>query len=101
MTEEELKKLKKKHTITVEKLNAQLRNVLEKRRKSRCIVLNYAEAEEAYNALKGMRKKCTALRKHAEKYKDDDSFNLYDHFTFRLESMDKLIARLEKKLATW
>lgn len=72
----------------------------EEEQKRCCIMLSYAEAEEAYNALKGMRKKCTALRKHAEKYKDDDSFNLYDHFTFRLETMNKLIARLEKKLAT-
>lgn len=101
MTEEELKKLKKTHTITVEKLNAQLRNVLEKRRKSRCIVLNYAEAEEAYNALYAMREKLKKIRKRAEKFKSDDPFSLYEQLTIRLEGMDKLIARLEKKLTTW
>lgn len=100
MTEEELKKLKKTHTITVEKLNAQLRNVLEKRRKSRCIVLNYAEAEETYNALYCLREKLIKIRKRAEKFKSDDSFKLYEQLSTRLETMNKLIERLEKKLTT-
>lgn len=87
--------------MTDEELDALVQETLEERRKSRCIVLSYAEAEEAYNALYGMREKLKKIRNRAEKFKSDDSFKLYEQLSTRLESMDKLIARLEKKLATW
>lgn len=86
--------------MTEEELNALVQETLEERRKSRCIVLNYAEAEEAYNALYAMREKLKKILKRAEKFKSDDPFSLYEQLTIRLEGMDKLIARLEKKLTT-
>lgn len=86
--------------MTEEELNALVQQTLEERRKSRCIVLNYAEAEETYNALMGMREKLKKIRKRAEKFKSDDSFKLYERLTYRLDQMDKLLARLEKKLTT-
>lgn len=87
--------------MTDEELDALVQETLEEQRKSRCIVLNYAEAEEAYNALYCMREKLKKIRKRTEKFKSDDSFSLYEQLTIRLEGMDKLIARLEKKLTTW
>lgn len=84
--------------MTDEELNALVQETLEERRKSRCIVLSYAEAEEAYNALYGMREKLKKIRKRAEKFKTDDSFKLYEQLSTRLETVNKLIARLEKKL---
>lgn len=51
--------------MTDEELDALVQETLEERRKSRCIVLNYAEAEEAYNALMGMREKLKKIRKRA------------------------------------
>ncbi len=87
--------------MTEEELNAMVQQTLEERRKSRCIVLTYGEAEEAYNALYVMREKLKKIRKRTEKFKSDDSFSLYEQLTIRLEGMDKLIARLEKKLTTW
>lgn len=86
--------------MTDEELDALVQETLEERRKSRCIVLSYAEAEEAYNALYGMREKLKKIRKCAEKFKSDDSFKLYEQLSTRLETMNKLIARLEKKLTT-
>ncbi|KMT47703.1 hypothetical protein AC070_03160 [Fannyhessea vaginae] len=86
--------------MTDEELNALVQETLEERRKSRCIVLNYAEAEEAYNALMGMREKLKKICKRAEKFKSDDSFKLYEQLSTRLETMNKLIERLEKKLTT-
>lgn len=86
--------------MTDEELGAMVQQALEERRKNRCIVLSYAEAEEAYNALYGMREKLKKIRKRAEKFKSDDPFSLYEQLTIRLEGMDKLIARLEKKLTT-
>lgn len=84
--------------MTDEELDALVQETLEEQRKSRCIVLNYAEAEEAYNALYCMREKLKKIRKRTEKFKSDDPFSLYEQLTIRLEGMDKLIARLEKKL---
>lgn len=84
--------------MTVEELDALFEEAYKKRQKSRCITLSFAEAEEAYNALVVMREKCTKIRKRAKKFKGDDPFNLYEQLTDRLELMDKLIARLEKKL---
>lgn len=84
--------------MTDEELNALVQETLEERRKSRCIVLSYAEAEEAYNALYGMREKLKKIRKRAEKFKTDDSFKLYEQLSTRLETMNKLIARFKKKL---
>lgn len=95
MTEKEYKKLLLKHTITQKEFSAMALFALGQRR---CIVLNYAEAEEAYNALMGMREKLKKICKHAEKFKSDDSFKLYEQLSTRLETMNKLIARLEKKL---
>lgn len=84
--------------MTDEELDALVQETLEEQRKSRCIVLNYAEAEETYNALYCLREKLIKIRKRAEKFKSDDPFSLYEQLTIRLEGMDKLIARLEKKL---
>lgn len=86
--------------MTDEELDALVQETLEEQRKSRCIVLNYAEAEEAYNALYCMREKLIKIRKRAEKFKSDDSFKLYEQLSTRLETMNKLIERLEKKLTT-
>lgn len=86
--------------MTEEELDALVQETLEEQRKSRCIVLNYAEAEETYNALYGMREKLKKIRKRAEKFKSDDSFKLYEQLSTRLETMNKLIERLEKKLKT-
>ncbi len=70
----------------------------EEEQKRCCIMLSYAEAEEAYNALYCMREKLKKIRKRTEKFKSDDSFKLYEQLSTRLETMNKLIARLEKKL---
>lgn len=86
--------------MTDEELDALVQETLEEQRKSRCIVLNYAEAEEAYNALYCMREKLIKIRKRTEKFKSDDSFKLYEQLSTRLETMNKLIERLEKKLTT-
>lgn len=84
--------------MTDEELDALVQETLEEQRKSRCIVLSYAEAEEAYNALYVMREKLIKIRKRTEKFKSDDSFKLYEQLSTRLETMNKLIERLEKKL---
>lgn len=87
--------------MTQQELDAMVQEELQKRAQARCICLNFSEAEEAYNALVLLRDKCTKIRKKAEKFKEDGKFNVYEQLTYRLELMDKLIARLEKKLTTW
>lgn len=84
--------------MTVEELDALFEEAYKKRQKSRCITLSFAEAEETYNALYGMREKLIKIRKRTEKFKSDDSFKLYEQLSTRLETMNKLIERLEKKL---
>lgn len=84
--------------MTQQELDTMVQEELEKRHKARCIVLTYGEAEEAYNALYGMREKLKKIRNRAEKFKSDDSFKLCEQLTYRLDLMNKLITRLEKKL---
>lgn len=81
--------------MTQQELDAMVQEELEKRDKARCICLNFSEAEEVYNALMLARTQCQKARARCEK---SGLISLSAQLTHRIEFMDKLISRLEKKL---
>lgn len=81
--------------MTQQELDAMVQEELEKRARARCICLNFSEAEEVYNALMLARPRCQKARARCEK---SGLASLSAQLTHRIEFMDKLISRLEKKL---
>lgn len=81
--------------MTQKELDSMVQEELEKRHKARCICLNFSEAEEVYNALVLARPRCQKACIRCEK---SGLTSLSAQMRHRIEFMDKLISRLEKKL---
>lgn len=81
--------------MTQQELDTMVQEALEKRARARCICLNFDEAEEVYNALMFARTQCQKAYARCEKA-GLTSFSAQYHC--RIEFMDKLLTRLEKKL---
>lgn len=81
--------------MTEQELDARVQQELEKLARARCICLNFAEAEEVYNALMFARTQCQKAYARCEK---TGLTSLSAKMNQRIEFMDKLITRLEKKL---
>lgn len=82
--------------MTEQERDAMLQKVLlEEKRKGRCICLNFAEAEEVYNALMLAHTQCQKACARCEK---TGLTSLSEKMNQRIEFMDKLTTRLEKKL---
>lgn len=81
--------------MTQQELDAMVQEELEKRARARCICLNFSEAEEVYNALMLARTQCQKAYARCEK---TGLTSLSAKMSHRIEFMDKLIMRLEKKL---
>lgn len=81
--------------MTQKELDAMVQEELEKRARARCICLNFSEAEEVYNALMLARTQCQKAYARCEK---TGLTSLSAKMSHRIEFMDKLLTRLEKKL---
>lgn len=81
--------------MTQQELDARVQQELEKLARARCICLNFDEAEEVYNALMFARTQCQKAYARCEK---TGLTSLSAKMNQRIEFMDKLITRLEKKL---
>ena len=81
--------------MTKKELDAMVQEELEKRARARCICLNFSEAEEVYNALMLARTQCQKAYARCEK---TGLTSLSAKMSHRIEFMDKLLTRLEKKL---